>query len=143
MAIWQITFYIIENYTNNINNDVEFDDTYFWENSSKDEMFFKEIDLFLKKNKSWSSKMQLYGDLKSNCLEIYFSDLGKILSVSFRINFLSKYELTLEKIIFFCALNNLKIVTSKGKIIPLQLKDFKLYILNYIEEHGLEYLGNV
>lgn len=140
MAIWQITFYIIDASVNNINldQDTDFDDSYFWKNSTRDVRLFKSVGLFLEENKSWSSQIKQYGDLKSNCLEVYFDDMDKILSVSFRIDFLSDYVLILEKVLIFCLNNNLAIVTLKGDVLPLQLDFFKLYISKYIKENGIE-----
>ncbi len=140
MAIWQITFYIIDASVNNISLDqnTDFDDTYFWENSNRDVTLFKSVGLFLEENKSWSSQIKQYGNLKSNCLEVYCDDLDKILSVSFRIDFLSDYDLILEEVLNFCLNNNLTIMTSKGNIMPLQLNFFKIYISKYIKEHGIE-----
>ncbi|SFJ02009.1 hypothetical protein [Myroides guanonis] len=140
MAIWQITFYIIDASVNNINldQDTDFDDSYFWKNSKRDVRLFKSVGLFLEENKSWSSQIKQYGDLKSNCLEVYFDDMDKILSVSFRIDFLSDYVLILEKVLIFCLNNNLAIVTLKGDVLPLQLDFFKLYISKYIKENGIE-----
>lgn len=140
MAIWQITFYIIDASVSNINldQDTDFDDSYYWENSKRDVRLFKSVGLFLEENKSWSSQIKQYGDLKSNCLEVYFDDTNKILSVSFRIDFLSDYDLILEKVLIFCLNNNLAIVTLKGDVLPLQLNFFKFYISKYIKENGIE-----
>ncbi len=85
MAIWQITFYIIDASVNNINldQDTDFDDSYFWKNSKRDVRLFKSVGLFLEENKSWSSQIKQYGDLKSNCLEVYFDDMDKILGLEY------------------------------------------------------------
>lgn len=140
MALWQITFYIIDACANNVNlnQNADFDDSCFWENNNRDIKLFKPIGLFLEENKSWSSHIKQYGNLKSNCLEVYFDDMDKILSVSFRIDFLSDYDLILEKVLIFCLNNNLAIVTLKGDVFPLQLDFFKLYISKYIKENGIE-----
>lgn len=91
---------------------------------------FNEINLTLKKSNSWSNDIDLYGKVESNCFEVISDDEDNVVSVSFRIDFRSRYESILRFIIEFCSLNGLIILDEDITIIPLNFELIKSKIEN-------------
>lgn len=118
MAIWQYTFHVLPKESVEIlpadsyfeKEEDGFDDEFYWEMESKDKHFFHFMKEILPKNKSWSNKVDLYGNQESNCFEVLSNNEGKVISVSFRIDFRNNYEKVLSQIIEFCYLNGLIII---------------------------------
>lgn len=123
MAIWQYTFHVLHQDNNNaLNRSKElFDDELFWKQHPFKRTFFEKIDSILKKNKSWSDAIDLYGNLESNCFEIIFDPSSdNVLSVSFRIDFRSDYKNILTNIIKFCSENKLIVLDENLHNIDLK-----------------------
>lgn len=138
MAIWQYTFQvlpiekeevIIEK--QNLNEKIILPDyDFIWEKRPSKRNRFDEIGSVLLKNKSWSSEIDLYGNLESNCFEVYFDVDNFVTSVSFRIDFRSNYENILKKIIKFLSYNNLNILDEQLNYVPLDYEYIKSTINN-------------
>ena len=75
MAIWQISFNIVEKRTDNCK------DICYWTNEPEN----AENITFLEKHDSWSSNIIQYGDLQSTCIEISKDD-GRIVEVCVRLD---------------------------------------------------------
>jgi len=141
MALWQYTFQVLtkESYDSlykDIGFPIEddcFDDEPYWQYKPINRSLFAGIELILSKNKSWSSKTDLYGDEESNCFEVLFDEQNIVLSVSFRIDFTSDYENTLKRIIDFCILNDLVILDENLNTVPLKFEVAKYIIENAIQ----------
>ncbi|WP_257667158.1 hypothetical protein [Parapedobacter tibetensis] len=126
MAIWQYIFQVLpkesvstlasDSFFNR--TDEGFDDELFWKKYPLKKGFFNKINSTLKKTKSWSNDIDLYGNQESNCFEVLSDNEGNVLSVSFRIDFTSNYELILSHIIEFCGLNGLVILDEGLNIVP-------------------------
>lgn len=136
MALWQYNFQLIEKISlDDLSNKQLFiedgflDEEPYWIYSHKHKSLFSEMDHILKKNKSWSNSIDLYGEQDSNCLEVYFDDSDYITSASFRIDFRNHYENILENIIVFCSLKELVIIDEKLNNVQLNYE----YIDNIIK----------
>lgn len=138
MAIWQYTFqvlpkesvnalpeYFLFNHTNE-----GFDDELYWKKYPLKISFFDTINSILQKTESWSSDIDLYGNLESNCFEVLSDNDGNTLSVSFRIDFTSNYESILSHIIEFCGLNGLIILDENLNILPWNYEQVESVISN-------------
>jgi hypothetical protein len=139
MALWQYTFLVLTKESfESINQDIlfsivdnEFDDEPFWQMHLINKSLFEEIGNILKKRKSWSNNIELYGNQESNCFEVlYDSKTNFVISVSFRIDFTSDFEDILIHIIEFCILKCLIILDENLNVVPLNIEAFKDIIKN-------------
>ena len=139
MALWQYTFQVLtkesfDSLSKDIGFSIEdscFDNEIYWQYKSIDKSFFAGIKSILRKNKSWSNEIDLYGNQDSNCFEVLFDKWNNIvLSASFRIDFTSNYESTLSQIIEFCILNDLVILDENLNTVPLNVCTVKHIIEN-------------
>lgn len=138
MAIWQYTFHVLPKETVNTlaevfffnHTDEGFDDEFYWKKYAIKKNFFSEINSILKKNKSWSNDIDLYGNQESNCFEVLSDNEDNILSVSFRIDFTNNYEEILSQILEFCILNGLIVLDENLSVVPLNMEQVKYVIDN-------------
>lgn len=79
---------------------------------------FSSVQHILAKGKSWSTNLDIYGDLESNCFEVGSKD-GTVVDVSFRIDFTTDYESILERLIEYCILNGLSVLSQDWELLPL------------------------
>lgn len=94
MAIWQFDFYIIPK--KNMTRDVciNSDEIINWR---MQRTLIKEID-FLKKQKSWSSKISQYGKADETCIEFFYEN-GYLMDISCRLDLRSLSRNMLKKIL--------------------------------------------
>jgi len=139
MALWQYTFQILPKKSfstskkdlNLFDENNLFDDELYWKYESINKCYFEGVEQLLKKGKSWSQEINLYGSEKSNCLEIFFdTQTSNIKSVSLRIDFTSEFELVLRGIIDFCIYKELIILDEELQIIPLNYESISSIINN-------------
>lgn len=139
MALWQYTFHILTKESFDFLykkfelsfGEFGFDDGPFWAFKAIHKSYFNDISLILKKSKSWSKEIDLYGHQETNCLEVFFDGHTDIVkSVSFRIDFRSEYEMVLNAIIEFCILKGLVILNEELQIIPLNYELVKNVLEN-------------
>ena len=135
MAIWQYNFLVLpkDSISANdlklgIDDDGYYDDVY-WLKKPTPVLFFTDINKIMPKGKSWCDNLLVFGNLESNCFEVY-SKNGFIQSASFRTNFTTDYEPILSQIVEFCILKGLIIVDEKLNITSLNLKTIKSVITN-------------
>lgn len=138
MAVWQYTFQVLpkesvntfaENFFFNQKDEV-FDDEPYWKEHPLKKSFFSKINSILKKAKSWSNDIDLYGNQESNCFEVLSDSEGYVLSVSFRIDFTSYYESVLSYIIEFCILKGLIILDEELNVVSLNYEQVQSVIKN-------------
>ena len=100
MALWQYTFTIIpqQYILKDISNE-EFEDQLFWEYANIHKGDFMQVNSFLPKTKSWSEYLDIYGNIDSNCLEVFFDRKNRVTSVSLRIDFRSDYNKILYQLL--------------------------------------------
>lgn len=141
MAIWQYTFRVlqkesVEILSPDLNfgkcNDV-FDDESYWKLNPVKGDFFNAVQKILPRTSSWSNDIDLFGNQESNCFEVLFDKDGYVLSVSFRIDFTSKYENILSHIIEFCGLNGLIILDESLNIVPWDFDHIRGVIRNSLQ----------
>lgn len=135
MALYQCTYFIVPK-TGNYNlfsglnldtfkEDVFFEDHYFW---NKIELDISKIVGYLvekfEESESWSEELKVYGDIDHNCIKVLIEE-NKILSMSFRVDFILDYSLFLYKVIDFCKIFNFLIVDSDLNILDLDFYEIK------------------
>ncbi|AVM49696.1 hypothetical protein [Capnocytophaga sp. oral taxon 878] len=100
MALWQYTFTIIpqQYILKDISNE-GFEDQLFWEYANIHKEDFMQVNSFLPKTKSWSEYLDIYGNIDSNCLEVFFDRENRVTSVSLRIDFRSDYNKILYQLL--------------------------------------------
>jgi hypothetical protein len=134
MSLNQIGFFVLPkhslNKTSNNNNfeldeDGYFDDELFWNKHQMHYSLFNEIADILPLNTSWSKNIVLFGDQNSNRLEVLFDKNGIILSVSFRLDFTSNYEILLIKLLNFFKSNDLIVIDEKLNVTELKYSIFE------------------
>ncbi|MBO9594007.1 MAG: hypothetical protein J7599_13950 [Niabella sp.] len=130
MALWQYTFQVLtrESFESVerelITQDVEFDEERYWLYKPIARTMFSELDRILKKTRSWSTDIDLYGDQESNCFEVVFDpQTDTVLAASFRIDFTTSYEDILRLIMEFCLLNGLIILDENRELVPFNLEE--------------------
>jgi hypothetical protein len=137
MSIIQYTFQVLtkESFEAGINDiksfmpDNYFNEEAFWIYKKVNKSFFEEMGFLLKKSKSWSPKIDLYGDQESNCLEVLFDwENFVVKSVSLRIDFTTKYEPLLRCIIDFFILKGLVVLDEQLNFVPLNYETIKRVI---------------
>ncbi|SBV90582.1 hypothetical protein [uncultured Dysgonomonas sp.] len=121
MALWQYTFNLVPENTIKdkvlIDEDGYFDTSPLWLKSCKKINIFEDIGILLPLSESWDTDIVQYGDLNSNCIEIY-KNQNFIESASFRINFLSNYKEILKEIIRICFSEKLLILDEFFNVVP-------------------------
>ena len=132
MALNQITFFVLPKKTfteskffNSITMDEHaslFDDSLFWEQQPMSSSVFENIGLILKPNKSWNEKILLYGTEDSNRLEVLFDENKNVITVSFRIDFLSNYEPIVRNLIEFFIFNEFVVLDEQLNLLPLNFE---------------------
>jgi hypothetical protein len=138
MAVWQYTFQVLPRESVNTfaedfffnRKDEVFDDEPYWKKYPLKKNFFSKIDSILKKAKSWSNDINLYGNQESNCFEVLSDSEDYVLSVSFRIDFTSNYESVLSYIIEFCSLKGLIILDEELNVVSLNYEQVQSVIRN-------------
>lgn len=110
-----------------IEDDFLFDDAPFWTIERIDCSYFENLDSILKKSSSWSKDILLFGDEESNRVEIYCEN-NKVVSASFRIDYLSNYEFVLRELINFFMQKELIIINEDLELMPMNYINFKCKI---------------
>ena len=141
MALHQISFFILpkESFRSvsksdkfEFGDEYLFDDSAFWLAKNISPTFFEPISKILLRGKSWSENILLFGNENSNRVEVFFEkDIVK--SVTFRIDFISEYEIILNKLIEFFILNELTILNSDLEILPLNFEVIKSFIEDSVQ----------
>lgn len=136
MAIWQYKFIVLPKSSISANDlklevsdDGFYKDDLYWSKSPTSVFFFADINKIMPEGESWSNDLLIFGNLESNCFEIY-SENNLVQSVSFRINFTINYETILNQIVEFCILKGLIILDESLNIVPLNVEIVKSVILN-------------
>ena len=136
MALWQYSLFVIPKFNDTIDNLSDFkdedgllDDEGLWQKSNVSTSFFNNINKILPLGKSWSENLIVYGDLETNCFEIYHKN-DLVASASFRIDFTSDYEYILYSILDFVQLNDLQILDEELNIIKTNTVSIKNLIEN-------------
>ncbi|MGE0567640.1 MAG: hypothetical protein AB7O73_06800 [Bacteroidia bacterium] len=136
MAIWQYTFYVLpkEAVTDItpslvfLKDDDGFDDSPYWKYVAVEPSFFEPVKEFLPLGNSWSKDLILYGDVDSNCLEVFLEESKLVESVSIRIDFRSNYEALLDKLLLFLMKNNMMVLGEDLNPVKLNEYDFNMKI---------------
>ncbi|MEM6316223.1 MAG: hypothetical protein AAF960_01055 [Bacteroidota bacterium] len=137
MAIWQYKFYVFpkENYADYAENFKKlwhseyFDEGILWKTNKVEIDFFDEVNNLLKKGKSWSKDLIIYGKVESDCFEILCEN-GYVISVSFRINYTNNYDYLLSSLIDFFIQNGLILLDEQLELLPLNFLSIKSVIEN-------------
>lgn len=146
MAIWQYGFFVLPKDaweaigSAGIDREWGFDDEIFWNHTPTKESIFRDVSFFLPEGDSWIDNNTVYGDVESNVFEV-LQESGYVVSVSFRIDFTSKYELILTQIIEFLERNSLIILSSED-LLEVTLNFFSVELVikdsrNYRVHHNL------
>ena len=125
MAIWQYRFVIVpkkaltleKNKFQANSNDEFSDDEVFWLRSPVKVDVFDEVVNILPKGDSWSQNLIVFGNLESNCLEVYHEN-DLVESASFRVDFRMDFKNILDKVINFIQLRHFSIIDEDWKIVP-------------------------
>ena len=134
MSLNQIGFFVLPkdclNKTSDNNNfeldeNGYFDDELLWNKHQTHYSFFNEIADILPLNISWSKNIVLFGNQNSNRLEVLYDKNGIILSVSFRLDFTSNYEILLIKLLNFFKSNDLIVIDEKLNVTELKYSIFE------------------
>lgn len=129
MAIWQYSFHIVPKEAfkkinpHTLNGMDLFDSAKFW-GKDYNEVDLHKIDEILKKEKSWSSDIIMYGTENSNVFYI-IKEESLICDINFRVDFRKNFEPFLKAIIDFCMLNGLVILDENLQEIPLNETSIK------------------
>ena len=102
-----------------------FDDSVFWKGDTIN--FIDQIEEILPRKKSWSKNLFLFGDEESNEFSIFYEN-NKVVSVSFRLDFRTNYEIVLRMIIELCIINQYIIIDEKIKLVELNFNSIKQQI---------------
>lgn len=138
MALWQVDFFVLPKDAFEVlslvsypstDEDNCFDDAIFWLEEKISLSFFNSIANVLPITKSWHEDLTIFGSLESNCFEVLCKK-NIAVSVSFRIDYTSEYELILRGFIQFFILNNLIVLTEDLIQIPLNFEVIKSTIEN-------------
>lgn len=137
MALWQYTFYLMPNeiFSHEEKNfKISIDDfgsesVVFWWQFGYGKQTFKTIERFLPLGKTWSKDLTVFGELDSNCFEV-FCENEVVIDVSFRINYKSQYDFILSEIIEFCILNGFAVLDEELNFVDLNLTSMKQIIGN-------------
>lgn len=134
MAVWQYSLtiipkasmlngYIIKRYS----GDGLFRDNIYWEKVPTPAFFLYDIENILPRSKSWSKDLLLFGDLESNCFEVYCEN-EYIKSVSFRIDFTSDFVKILRNIVRFVKRKDLILLDENHSIVASNHRSIKSLI---------------
>ena len=133
MAIWQYTIELIPKETllelgntDSITLD-DYENFDFWKDYDYEIKFFDSLTVELKRGKSWSDEIILYGDSESTCIN-FFMEADKIVGVDVRIDFRDDYSGVLNSVIEFCNLNGF-VILDNLKILDLNAT----FIIHHIE----------
>ena len=134
MALWQYQFNLIPKCANGpayLEKDADgmFDDSEFWIKTKIPCSTFDPIGKILPRSQSWSKNIILYGSTESNCFEALCKN-GIAVSVSFRINFTTKYHEILKSLVDFCIAHNMIIMDEDLKKINLDFNSVNQIIIN-------------
>ena len=108
-----------------------FDDELIWNKYKIHYSMFNLMNEILPLNISWSKNIIMFGDENSNRLEVLFDKNEIILSVSFRIDFKSNYEIILIRLLDFFQTNDLIVIDEKLNVLDLKYKLFEEIITSY------------
>jgi hypothetical protein len=140
MSLNQIGFFVLpkdcldETSKNNnfeLDENGYFDDELIWNKHKIHYSLFNEITEILPLNISWSKNIVLFGDENSNRLEVLFDKNEIILSVSFRLDFASNYEIILIKLLNFFKSNDLIVIDEKLNLTELKYSIFEEIISRF------------
>lgn len=140
MALNQIGFFVLPKESldklltkNHFELDEEgyFDDELIWKKYKRHYSLFNLISEILRPSVSWSKNILLYGDENSNRFEVLFDQNNIILSVSFRIDFTSNYEIILIRLLDFFKSNDLIVIDGMLNLVELEYKLFEEIILSF------------
>jgi hypothetical protein len=116
MAIWQYNFFIVPvtvgfRTEKLIQRDEDnlFDESVFWEKADVKIKEFDQIADFLPITRSWSKDILMFGSEDSHRFEILCCE-GRVISVSFRVDYRIQYDLFLSSILEFCLLTGFKVL---------------------------------
>lgn len=131
MAIWQYAFYLLpkENvigFSEGLESefsDQEFDDEKFWLKTPHKRNIFYDLEGVLPKKSSWNSKIDLYGDIETNCIEVLFNNEFYVVSIMLRLDFSKDYKIILNDIINYCKLKGLVIISEELKLLTLKYEE--------------------
>lgn len=116
MAIWQYSFLVVpksfrvagdRHSCKALDSDGLFDDESLWRKEDINISFFSPVDEILPMSSSWSNSIHLYGDQDSNRFEVYSDENGKIISVSFRVDYTSNFQSILRQVLDFVRIKDL------------------------------------
>lgn len=139
MALWQYTFQILpkESYSilkDNIAlsfDDALFDDEPYWKYILINKNHFDAIDKTLPRRKAWSKEIDLYGNLESTCLEVFYNTQTKnVCSAFFRIDFTIDFEMILKELIEFLIFQGFVILDENFQLATLNYEKVKSIIDN-------------
>jgi len=143
MALWQYVFSLIpQNQKNDksfFDNEGNFDPGLFWIERKEKVEIFDEVEIVIPLSKSWCENIIQFGDLESNCMEIYTGDHGYIESASFRIDFRTDYMNIVKRIIRICKSREILILDELFNIIPFDIDEFYRIIENSPQKR--KYIG--
>jgi len=107
-----------------------FEDDAFWNiNEMETTRILEYLNQRFEEEVSWSTEMKIYGKLDHDCIKIIL-DTNKIVSMSFRIDFTSNFDLFLQHILNFCDSFQLLIVDFDLNILELDFFQVKENITN-------------
>lgn len=129
MALWQYVFNLIpEGIMENeslLDEEGWFDPDFLWKRRKENLDIFNEIKDLLPLSRSWSEYIIQFGNLESNCMEIYRNDDDDFISsASFRIDFRTDYVDILRKILQICESNKILALNEEFEIMPFELYKF-------------------
>ena len=134
MSLNQIGFFVLPKKCwvemvneNNFKLDDEgfFDDELIWNKFNIHYSLFSPINEILPITKSWSNNIMMFGEENSNRFEVLFNKSKIVVSVSFRIDFLSNYEIILIKLLNFFKSNDLIVIDEKLNFVELKYQIFE------------------
>jgi len=153
MSIYQNNFFIIPkkgDYSlfegmnlSSFLDDIFFDDEFLWKNNTfnYDDIKKHLLKVGLEIGESWSEDLQIFGDNETNCIKIFIEN-RKIVSASFRINFLTDFSNFLKDTIEFCKVFNLFIVDNDLNILELDYEVIQNNLLNSKAFYNYNNFGN-
>lgn len=133
MAIWQYTFHLLpkqclkDGASPLLNDDNGVDYSPFWKLFPTTRAAFNGVSAFLKTNKSWSNSIDQYGDIDSNCVEVYFEN-EMVESVSFRLNYTINYEYVLTEMFDFCVRGEFVLIDEDLELVVFNLESIDAII---------------
>lgn len=131
MAIWQYAFYLLPeesviDFSEELESeftDQEFDDEKFWLKTPHKRDVFYDLEGILPKKSSWNFKIDLYGDIETNCIEVLFNNEFYVVSIMLRLDFSKEYNTILNNVVNYCKLKKLVIISKELKLLALNYEE--------------------